>query len=1348
MMLRKAPNWFCLSLCWLRKPAFRTSSPNPTWVPLFPCTSRLYLPFPPVPISKGSAPTSSEVCASASSSVRFSDALSPFPSSFRPPLSRGSLSKAFSGEAHGPTARLPHQLPPLAVAVCSGEWNGSAAGPASASSSSAATSRSSSSNMSSSVAPWWTTLEVGPSGTLLYRVLFLDAQYRAFSPWHDIPLHVSEYPSNAAPPSASAAAGSAHPPPSGLSFLCVTPRGTWATYEVAQDENFNPIRLAKRNAAPAHFAENCHWNLGIFTQTWADPAAANEHLSGLHYDARPLHVLDISRRAARPGDVYPVKPLAAFAVVTLAAPGAAASAAAAAPEASLSAGAGAGGAEAGAPMCVSWNVVAVASDDPLAKELQDVADVSKKLPGVLEEIREWLRLCECKEAGDEGRVFGFNDRALGRKHVDACIADSHAAWQRLQSSLQKPEPWLPRAQPPKITTIEAFWAPYTSKYSEGACNADDGTPAAIPQSNPNAGAVGAASLSPLSAAADSPWETMPAAAARSMLAQLRSRKHLARPAFFAMRERLEMGDVGKLTAGKGAGKASKSGGRSKGKSAMGGSGRRDASGESGGGSFGLFKKGHGHGLVQSPSGKGLGGVAAPAPPKPATPPPVKAELSAPGAGASPAAPAAVAASPAAAAAAAPAVVGVAAAGAVVAAAAAAAATAAVTVAGAGADGAAAGVAAEGVGGTTGSATAAEAASAEPAKEPSAAAAAAAATPAETQGGGATSPAGACAAAGLAPVGKGTGGTEEGERRRSSDGGVTGGGAEGVGAEAEGRASAEKAEGGRGDDGEQTDDVWHRPAGPHGKRTQLTADMRGGERAGRSYGRAGEEGERLGLVRRDSDDRDSGGRRMGGSGARGRAVEGEEAEGEYSRQSTQEKGTPGRPATEGQRRLARPGATWAKLKWQEKDSGATDSNDTSTSSRSPASSSTSRYSHHHHHQNGRDGREGGREGREGRDGPRSTTSTSNSLMAQREELRAELFQKSLSGNRAPLPTLVRRASLESAEPGSRGPRIRGRPGGARMLHRTLTEEQQEESRGSYEEQSADVRDSALYRTLSGQSGQPEVHGMTGYRRGIGGGVLGVGREGSRWAPGGGGGGGGLGGTLGRRESGEWSDEGGLSGGEGSGPVLQRTNTNDSLKSAGVRSEAGISIGRAPAYMTMRDGGGYMRDAGLVRDNSGGGGGGNRLLRKHLSGQGINTFHGEDELEEERGGWGRGRRYEHERERGGGEGGQGDIGRDRRLSPARMGEYDGRGGRGGGGGRRARGETREGGISSGSIGGGGERGGRAMSRSPRGKRGEEDGGGWKERREEEEEDEGSPNFSPVRGMGKAGVAAATRREKCQD
>ncbi|CAI5463889.1 unnamed protein product [Closterium sp. Yama58-4] len=398
---------------------------------------------------------------------------------------------------------------------------------------------------SGAIIPWWTTLEFGAPGTLLYRLLFLDSQYRAFSPWHEIPLFLSAYP--AADPKAP----NAIPPPpgvqenctfeQGLSFLCVTPRGIWANFEVADDENFNPVRLLKRNGRPAHYAENCQWNLGIFTQTWADPAAPNEDLGGMRFDGRPLQVIELGSRTARTGEVYSVKPLAAFAAISQGAN-------------------------------IAWKIVAVATDDPLAKELNDVADVSRKLPGVLEEIREWLRLCDCTEKGDAGKAFGFNERAKGRDQVQACIRTCHVAWQAMFHALPKPEPWLPRSRPPKMKTIEAFWAPYTAKYVS-----DGGGVASIFVSDPDweekvaeaekargeggAGGAGAGRGRGRGGAAgrgapgggvaagggaggevnDSVWETLSTVETVGMLEKLRSRKHLNRPAFFAMVDRVEHG---------------------------------------------------------------------------------------------------------------------------------------------------------------------------------------------------------------------------------------------------------------------------------------------------------------------------------------------------------------------------------------------------------------------------------------------------------------------------------------------------------------------------------------------------------------------------------------------------------------------------------------------------------------------------------------------------------------------------------------------------------------------------------------------------------------------------------------
>lgn len=112
-------------------------------------------------------------------------------------------------------------------------------------------------------------MEFGRPGTLHYRMLFLDDTGKEVSPWHSIPLHGRD---------------------GLLTFICKSPRGTWAEYEVAEHEEYNPLRIHNRRGCPAHFAENTQWNVGFLPETYGDPDQLNEEYGGLASDGKPLEV--------------------------------------------------------------------------------------------------------------------------------------------------------------------------------------------------------------------------------------------------------------------------------------------------------------------------------------------------------------------------------------------------------------------------------------------------------------------------------------------------------------------------------------------------------------------------------------------------------------------------------------------------------------------------------------------------------------------------------------------------------------------------------------------------------------------------------------------------------------------------------------------------------------------------------------------------------------------------------------------------------------------------------------------------------------------------------------------------
>ena len=64
-------------------------------------------------------------------------------------------------------------------------------------------------------------------------------------------------------------------------------------------------------------------------------------------------------------------------------------------------------------------VIAIDVDDPLAKELNDISDVEKQLPGHVSGIREWFRWYKTPDDKPLNE-FGFGEKALSKvgSHCD------------------------------------------------------------------------------------------------------------------------------------------------------------------------------------------------------------------------------------------------------------------------------------------------------------------------------------------------------------------------------------------------------------------------------------------------------------------------------------------------------------------------------------------------------------------------------------------------------------------------------------------------------------------------------------------------------------------------------------------------------------------------------------------------------------------------------------------------------------------------------------------------------------------------------------------------------------------
>jgi inorganic pyrophosphatase len=226
---------------------------------------------------------------------------------------------------------------------------------------------------------------VGDLGSLEYRFSFLRSG-KPISPWHDIPLKSGEY----------------------YNMITEIPKYEKRKMEINTKEKYNPIAQDVKKGLPREYHGPIFWNYGCLPQTWEDPRLKHGAL-GAFGDNDPIDVVEIGGRALPVGSVTQVKVLGAFAMID---------------DGEL-----------------DWKVLVVASDDELAGELNDVADVEKKCPGVISGIREWFRWY--KSPDGKLNSFGFDERCLDRAAAEDIIMETHHLWANLKAGVSdKADLWV------------------------------------------------------------------------------------------------------------------------------------------------------------------------------------------------------------------------------------------------------------------------------------------------------------------------------------------------------------------------------------------------------------------------------------------------------------------------------------------------------------------------------------------------------------------------------------------------------------------------------------------------------------------------------------------------------------------------------------------------------------------------------------------------------------------------------------------------------------------------------------------------------------------------------------------
>ncbi|XP_037559696.1 uncharacterized protein LOC119436778 isoform X2 [Dermacentor silvarum] len=228
----------------------------------------------------------------------------------------------------------------------------------------------------------YSTVERGSPNSANYSMYFRKGdQY--ISPFHDIPMFADE--ANRI-----------------YNMVVEVPRWTNAKMEIATTEPLNPIKQDVKKGK-LRYVHNCFphhgyiWNYGAIPQTWEDPNHT-DNKTNCKGDNDPIDICEIGYRVAKRGEVIQVKILGVVALV-----------------------------DEGE---TDWKLLAIDVNDPLAKELNDVGDIEKHMPGLLKATTEWFRIYKIPDGKPENQ-FAFNGEAKNKEFAEKIIAETHDFWKAL-----------------------------------------------------------------------------------------------------------------------------------------------------------------------------------------------------------------------------------------------------------------------------------------------------------------------------------------------------------------------------------------------------------------------------------------------------------------------------------------------------------------------------------------------------------------------------------------------------------------------------------------------------------------------------------------------------------------------------------------------------------------------------------------------------------------------------------------------------------------------------------------------------------------------------------------------------
>eukprot|EP00545_Synedropsis_sp_CCMP1620_P003458 CAMPEP_0119012414 /NCGR_PEP_ID=MMETSP1176-20130426/6712_1 /TAXON_ID=265551 /ORGANISM="Synedropsis recta cf, Strain CCMP1620" /LENGTH=270 /DNA_ID=CAMNT_0006965369 /DNA_START=83 /DNA_END=895 /DNA_ORIENTATION=- len=218
------------------------------------------------------------------------------------------------------------------------------------------------------------TKTAGEADTESFRIQF-SKDGDAISPWHDIPLEGENGSYN---------------------MVVEIPKMTCAKMEVSTKEEKNPIAQDVKKGKLRDYHGPIFWNYGCLPQTWEDPNVEHPELK-VFGDDDPIDVVEIGGSALAMGSVKEVKVLGVLAMID---------------DGEL-----------------DWKLLAVAMDDPLAEEYNDIDDVPDSIKSGIREWFRWYKTPDDKPLNG----FGFDEKYLDAATAKEVIEETNGFWKNLRS---------------------------------------------------------------------------------------------------------------------------------------------------------------------------------------------------------------------------------------------------------------------------------------------------------------------------------------------------------------------------------------------------------------------------------------------------------------------------------------------------------------------------------------------------------------------------------------------------------------------------------------------------------------------------------------------------------------------------------------------------------------------------------------------------------------------------------------------------------------------------------------------------------------------------------------------------